>query len=87
MVWHTWDHSSPKPNSIWLSTSDDLLNWTTPKIVVAAKGNERCWYPTVLGDSDVCCREKSLLCYARFPAKSKNERQFLVRELLFKDDR
>ena len=87
MVWHTWDHSSPKPNSIWLSTSDDLLYWTAPNIVLEAKGKERYWYPTMIGDSDVRCGAKSLLCYAYFPYKSKNERQFVVREFLFKADR
>ena len=42
---------------------------------------------TIIGDSDMRCGKKSLLCYAFFPDKAKSERQFLVREVLFKDDR
>jgi hypothetical protein len=63
------------------------LYWTAPNIVLEAKGKERYWYPTMIGDSDVRCGAKSLLCYAYFPDKSKNERQFVVREFLFKADR
>jgi hypothetical protein len=83
MVWHTWDTSSAYPNSIWLSTSDDLMEWNTPQIVVAAEGNARDWYPVLLGDTDQEGGKTSLLCYAHFADKDASERQFVVRTITF----
>jgi len=84
MVWGTWDRGSPSPNSIWLSTSDNLVNWSPPRLVVEASGRTRFWYPTILGGSDVEAGEKALLCYAYFPDKNRSEREFRAQEIVFK---
>jgi hypothetical protein len=84
MVWETWDQGSPSPDSIWLSTSDDLQRWTSPKVVVPARGRERHSYPTILGNSDVSAGEKAWLCYASFSDKAKSERQFVAREITWR---
>lgn len=84
MVWGTWEKSSTSPDSIWLSSSNDLLKWSAPQVLVAAQGAQRCWYPTIIGDSDVSAGQKSLLCYAYFPDKSKSRRHFAVRQITFK---
>ena len=84
MVWATWDQSSPSPNSIWLSTSDNLLNWSPPKVVLKASGRERYWYPTVVGDSDVSSGEEGpLVLHAYFPDKARHEREFRVQDIVF----
>ena len=87
MVWGTWERTSPRPESIWLSTSDDLLKWSAPQVLVAARGEERCWYPTIIGDSDVSAGQKALLCYAYFPDKTKAHREFVAREITFHKQR
>lgn len=86
MVWHTWDMNSPHPNSIWLARSDDLLEWTSPRVVVKATGNERNWYPTLIGETDQSGGEKMRLCYAHFADKSASDREFVVRDITFHRD-
>lgn len=86
MVWHTWDNGTPHPNSIYISTSEDLLHWSQPKVLLAAQGKERFWYPTIIGGSDVQAGQKAWLCYAWFEDKVKSEREFLAREIIFEKD-
>ena len=86
MVWHTWDMNSPHPNSIWISTSGDLRDWTAPRLVVAATEAERNWYPTLLGETDQSGGEVMQLCYAHFADKSASNRQFVVRDVTFRKD-
>lgn len=86
MVWHTWESSSPHPNSIWISTSKDLLKWTPPKVLLAAQGKERLWYPTIIGDSDVQAGQKAWLLYAKFADKLTSDREFVAREITFEKD-
>ena len=38
IVWGTWGQGSPHPNCLMISTSDDLLTWSKPKVAVAAEG-------------------------------------------------
>lgn len=83
MVWGTWDTHSPYPNSIWISTSEDLLDWSLPKVVVKATGSERNWYPTLLGDTDQSGGQAMSLCYAHFANKSESDRQFVIRKITF----
>jgi hypothetical protein len=83
IVWGTWDMSSPHPNSIWISTSRDLLDWTAPRVVVKATGNERNWYPTLFGETEPSGGENLRLCYAHFADKPQSDRQFILREITF----
>lgn len=84
MVWGTWENSSTSPDSIWLSSSSDLVHWDAPRLVVAAQRQERCWYPTILGTSDVSGGREALLCYAYFPDKSQSHRKFVARAITFR---
>ena len=72
MVWHTWNDTG-----LWLSVSDDLLNWQTPINVVSASSPERKWYPTIIGRTDVLASEYANLYYAYWPDKANWQRQFL----------
>ena len=83
MVWETWDFSSPHPSSIWIFTSEDTLHWSSLKVLLAAHGEERLIFPTIIGDSDVQAGQKAWLCYARIDDKVKNDRQFRAREIVF----
>lgn len=84
MVWGTWDQGSPHPNSVWLAYSEDLLVWSRPTLLVQAPANGRCWYPTIIGRSDVLAGEQAWLCYAHFADKSAAKRKFVVRQITFK---
>jgi len=72
MVWHRWNDSG-----LWLATSDDLLNWQTPRNVVSASSPERKWYPTIIGRTDVLASEYANLYYAYWPDRANWQRQFL----------
>jgi hypothetical protein len=63
------------------------LKWSTPTVVLEASGRNRYWYPTVLGDSDVECGESGLLCYAYFPDKARDEREFRVQKIVFEREK
>lgn len=83
MIWHTWEGHSPSPKSIWISTSIDLLDWTSPQLVVSASENERIWYPTIIGDSDVSANQDARLYYAYWPDSNNWNRQFIRRSIHF----
>lgn len=86
MVWHTWERSSSSPESLWISSSQNMLDWTAPRLLVKAQEEERLWYPTIIGQSDSEAGQRALLCYARFPEKSKSERQFVIRQIKFHEE-
>ena len=83
MVWETWDSVAPHPNSIWISTSEDMLHWSPPKVLLAAQGEERLIFPTIIGDSDVQAGQKAWLVYAKFADKVTSDREFVAREIVF----
>ncbi len=62
---------------LWLSISDNLLNWQTPIKVVSASSPERKWYPTIIGRTDVLASEYANLYYAYWRDKANWQRQFL----------
>jgi hypothetical protein len=72
MVWHRWNGSG-----LWLSVSDDLLNWQTPINVVPASSPEKKWYPTIIGRTDVLASEYANLYYAYWPDTANWQRQFI----------
>ena len=72
MVWHRWNDSG-----LWLSISDNLLNWQTPINIVSASSPERKWYPTIIGRTDVLASEYANLYYAYWPDRANWQRQFL----------
>lgn len=77
MIWHTWSG-----DLVW-STSRDLERWRRPELLLAAKGSERLWYPTIVGTSDTAAGERAILYYAYWPDRHRNERQFLERMVRF----
>lgn len=87
MVWHTWFGTPIRPDGLWISTSEDLEDWTNPKILIAAERNERVWYPTIIGSTDLEAGQTAQLCYAWFPDKGRNEREFRVRPITFEAEK
>jgi hypothetical protein len=83
MIWHSWEGQSLSPKSIWLSTSADLLNWTSPQVVVDADEIEKFWYPTIIGESDVLAGQDAWLYYAYWPDFNNWQRQFIRRSIRF----
>ena len=83
MLWHTWEGHSEYPKSIWLSTSTDLISWTNPMIVINSESNERYWYPTIIGNTDVEAEQTAILYYAHFPDINNWERSFVKRSITF----
>ena len=79
MVWHTWASTG-----IWLSVSDDLLNWNTPINVVSTSSGQRNWYPTIIGKTDVLGGEYANLYWAKWPNASDWPRQFLGASIRFR---
>lgn len=77
MIWHTWSG-----DLVW-STSEDLLRWRQPNVLLNAKGPERFWYPTIVGNSDTLAGEVATLYYAFWPDRTRNERQFVERPIRF----
>jgi hypothetical protein len=87
MVWHTWDSASPSPASFWLATSDDMLHWKNPRLLLVPPDNLRIWYPTILGESsDLRADKKAWLCYARFARSEQSRREFIARPIEFYRD-
>ncbi len=64
MVWHSWE------GYLVYSTSHDLTRWEIPTILVNVGANEKVWYPTVVGRSDVEAGEHAVLYYAFWPDKN-----------------
>jgi hypothetical protein len=79
MVWHRWE------GDLWISTSDNLTDWSPPKLLLAkpSKGG-KVWYPTLVGESDMVGGASVSLLYAEFPDTNSPERRFLAREIVFR---
>ncbi len=78
MVWQQWE-----VGKLWISQSQNLTEWTKPKILLAPQDDRKLWYPTIIGQSDVVAGKSALLCYARFKNAALSEREFLVRPIDF----
>ena len=79
MVWHRWE------GDLWISTSQDLLEWTPPKLLLGRPaGAGKVWYPTLIGDSDQVGGETVTLLFAEFQDRKLPVRRFLTRELVFR---
>jgi hypothetical protein len=59
IVWHRW------VGDLWISTSEDLMAWSKPKVLLQKPSPEgRVWYPTLIGDTDQFGGETVTLLYA-----------------------
>jgi hypothetical protein len=85
MVWHTWEGQSQSPKSVWLSASHDLMTWASPQPLVAAGPDEKAWYPTIIGESDVQAGRDAWLLYAYWPDYTDWQRQFIRRSIHFEN--
>jgi len=83
MIWHSWEGQSSYSKSLWLSTSEDLMNWTPPQPVLVAEEIEKYWYPTIIGESDVLAGQDAWLYYAYWPDFNNWQRQFIRRSIHF----
>jgi hypothetical protein len=82
MVWHRW------AGDLWISTSDDLLAWSPPKLLLSKPSDAgKAWYPTLIGESDQVGGETVTLLYAEFPESKNAFRKFQTRELVFRKTR
>ncbi|KAI9004994.1 hypothetical protein DFJ74DRAFT_712878 [Hyaloraphidium curvatum] len=79
MVWHGWNFR------LYISASDDGLNWESPRLLATSINNSRAWYPTV-----VCATGGSLwgaqwcrLYYGDNWAPNTDRRDFVSRTLQF----
>lgn len=78
MVWHRW------AGDLWISTSDDLLAWSPPKLLLSKPSDVgKAWYPTLIGESDQVGGEHVALLYAEFPDGKNAYRKYQTRELVF----
>jgi hypothetical protein len=64
MVWHGWD-----PPSISIATSDDLILWSQPEVLVASEFDTRNWYPNLIGTTDQLGGQTLDLYYSYWPSK------------------
>lgn len=84
MVFHSWDNTQTSSgNSLWITSSADLINWDSPRLLLAASGSGRYWYPTILGPTDTSCDQVGTLLYGYWPDKAVNQRQFKSRSITF----
>ena len=78
IVWHRWE------GDMWISNSDDLVTWSTPKLLLGKPSDSgKVWYPTLIGESDQVGGKSVTLLYAEFPDVKSARRRFLARELTF----
>lgn len=78
MAWHRWE------GDLWISTSEDLLAWTPPKLLLGkTEQAPKVWYPTFIGETDKTGGETLQLLYAEFPDSKSAARRFLARTLTF----
>jgi hypothetical protein len=78
MVWHTWDD-----RGLWLSFSNDLLQWATPQLIVTTGSGERVWYGSIIGETDQIVGQNAWISYSRFPYRNSPPRNFVRRKLQF----
>lgn len=77
MVWHSW-----VTTSIYISTSNDGIDWAEPKLLEPNSGSRRAWYPTIIGTSDTSAGKIARLYYADI-APGFASRDFVSKALVF----
>jgi hypothetical protein len=73
-------------NSLYMSTSDNLVKWTKPELMLGAQPGERFWYATVFSrTSDVEAGQNANLVYSyQYPWWSdRNQKVFYYRDIQF----
>lgn len=77
MVWHAWD-----PPSIHIATSDDLIVWSQPQVLIASEFDTRNWYPNLIGATDQLGGQTLSLYFSYWPSKYYwTNRRFIYQEL------
>ena len=79
MVWHGWS-----PTRIYLSVSNDGINWDEPKSIIVSSISGRAWYPTIIGNTDVEAGQIAKIYYADI-ANDFSFRNFETRTITFFD--
>jgi hypothetical protein len=79
MVWHGWS-----PPNIYLSVSEDGINWEEPKSIIVSSISGRTWYPTIIGNTDVEAGQIAKIYYADI-AGDFSFRNFETRTITFFD--
>jgi hypothetical protein len=73
MVYHSWemeyDNNGTPRASILFTTSDNLIRWTTPAVLMQADANEMLWHATIIGSSDTEAGREAVLYYGHWPCK------------------
>ena len=72
MVWQTWDYEG-----IWISFSEDLVEWLPPQLIIKTAPGERDWYATVIGETDRTAGQNAVIYYAWFPDRTRADRHDL----------
>jgi len=80
MVWHGWS-----PAQIYLSVSEDAINWETPQSIIVSTISGRAWYPTIIGITDVEAGQIAKIYYADI-ASDFSFRNFETRTITFIDE-
>lgn len=75
MVYHGWN------GNIYITTSEDGIDWDVPQSIVSSALGGKAWYPTIIGDTDVKAGQTAKIYYADF--LSNGGRVFKVREIKF----
>jgi hypothetical protein len=79
MLWHRWE------GDLWISTSQDLVSWSAPKLLLSKPSALRkASHPTLIGESDQVGGETVTLLYAEFPDGKSAARKLQSRELVFR---
>ena len=79
IVWHRWE------GDMWISMSDDLATWSTPKLLLSKPSESgKAWYPTLHGETDQVGGEHVKLLFAEFSDSKSASRRFLARDLVFR---
>lgn len=81
MAWHSWDTHPKAGASIWLSVSDDLVEWESPKLILQGVGGQAVRYPTITGNSDQLVEDGGWLHYALYDDFKVHDRQYLIRPI------
>ena len=71
------DHNSQ--NALFIRTSVDLINWSSPQLLIPPPANWRYWYPTILGRDDNAMGQNGWLYFARFRSPNNFETSLLYR--------
>ncbi len=77
MIWQTWK------GNIYISGSDDLIHWESPRLVIVHGTNRIVWYPSIIGDGgDSSLGQTGHLYYGDFPS-DRSSRIFYYRTITF----